>query len=196
MINIIWAAMIIMGILTALFTGNMENVNSAVISSGEEAVSLCITMLGIVGMWSGIMKIAEKSGLMKKWSDKMAPVMKFLFPGVPKDNPAYGYMCTNIIANMAGLGWAATPPALKAMKELSRLNNNSEKASRDMCTFLIINISSIQLIPVNIIAYRAKYGAENPAAIIVPGIIATLCSTLTAVILCTVINHVSARKSK
>lgn len=185
-----------MGIVTALFTGNMEKVNSAVISSGEEAVSLCVTMLGIVGMWSGIMRIAEKSGLMKKWSDKMAPIMKFLFPGVPHDNPAYGYMCTNIIANIAGLGWAATPPALKAMKELSRLNNGSEKPSRDMCTFLIINISSIQLIPVNIIAYRAKYGAENPTSIIVPAFFSTLCSTVTAVILCTIINYSGKKKNK
>lgn len=188
MINLIWAAMILIGILTALLTGHMEDVNSGIIASGEEAVTLCITMLGIVTMWSGIMKIAERTGLMKKWSKKMSPVMKFLFPGVPPDSPAYEYMCTNIIANIVGLGWAATPPALKAMQELSKQNGNSKSASREMCVFLILNISSLQLIPVNIIAYRAKYGAENPTAIIVPGIIATICSTAMAVLLVTIIN--------
>lgn len=196
MINIIWAAMIITGVVVSFFTGNIEDVNTGIISSGEEAVSLCITMLGVTGMWSGIMNIAKKSGLMEKWSDKMVPIMKILFPNVPKNNPAYEYMCTNIIANMAGLGWAATPPALKAMRELSILNNHKKKASRDMCTFLIINISSIQLVPVNIIAYRAKYGAENPAAIILPGFIATLCSTVTAVLLCLIINNVSKKKKE
>ena len=114
--------------------------------------------------------------------------MKFLFPGVPPDSPAYEYMCTNIIANIVGLGWAATPPALKAMQELAKQNGNSKSASREMCVFLILNISSLQLIPVNIIAYRAKYGAENPTAIIVPGIIATICSTAMAILLVTIIK--------
>jgi spore maturation protein A len=193
MINIIWACMIIIGIITAIITGNIDKVNEAVISSSEEAVSLCITMLGIVSMWNGIMNIAEKSGLMKKWSEKMKPVMKFLFPAVSPDSPAYTYMCTNIIANICGLGWAATPPALKAMKELAKKNHNPDRPSREMSIFLILNISSLQLIPVSIIAYRTKYGATNPAGIILPGLIATLCSTLAAVIICIIINYKSRK---
>ena len=170
MINLIWAAMILVGIITALLTGHMEDVNAGIIDAGSDAVSLCITMLGIVTMWCGIMKIAERTGLMKKWSSKMSPVMKFLFPRLSPEHPAYEYMCTNIIANIVGLGWAATPPALKAMQELAKDNKGSKSASREMCVFLILNISSLQLIPVNIIAYRATYGSEHPTAIILPGI--------------------------
>ena len=125
---------------------------------------------------------------MKKWSSKMSPVMKFLFPRLSPEHPAYEYMCTNIIANIVGLGWAATPPALKAMQELAKDNKGSKSASREMCVFLILNISSLQLIPVNIIAYRATYGSEHPTAIILPGIIATVCSTAVAVLLTVIIN--------
>ena len=188
MINLIWAAMILVGIITALLTGHMEDVNAVIIDAGIDAVSLCITMLGIVTMWCGIMKIAERTGLMKKWSSKMSPVMKFLFPRLSPEHPAYEYMCTNIIANIVGLGWAATPPALKAMQELAKDNKGSKSASREMCVFLILNISSLQLIPVNIIAYRATYGSEHPTAIILPGIIATVCSTAVAVLLTVIIN--------
>ena len=124
MINLIWAAMILVGIITALLTGHMEDVNAGIIDAGSDAVSLCITMLGIVTMWCGIMKIAERTGLMKKWSSKMSPVMKFLFPRLSPEHPAYEYMCTNIIANIVGLGWAATPPALKAMQELAKDNKS------------------------------------------------------------------------
>jgi spore maturation protein A len=188
MINIIWAVMITSGILVSCFNGTIDEVNTGIISSAGDAVSLCISMVGIVGMWSGIMKVAEKSGLINRFSKKLTPVMKFLFPRIPADSDAYKYICTNIIANIAGLGWAATPPALRAMRELAAMNKNSHIASREMCLFLILNISSLQLIPVNIIAYRASYGAANPAFIIIPGFIATLCSTTTAIIICAIIN--------
>lgn len=188
MINIIWAIMIISGVTASCFNGNVEAVNNGILDSTKEAVELCITMAGIVGMWSGIMKIAEQSGLLARMTGLLDPVMKVMFPRVEKGSPAYQYMCTNIIANIVGLGWAATPPGLKAMKELSVLNKNSRIASREMCIFLILNISSLQLIPVNIIAYRASYGAVNPAFIIVPGFIATFASTLTAVLICIWIN--------
>jgi spore maturation protein A len=123
----------------------------------------------------------------------MRPVMKFFFPRISPDSPAYTYMCTNIIANICGLGWAATPPALKAMKELAKENGNSDRPSREMSIFLILNISSLQLIPVSIIAYRTKYGAVHPTDIILPGFIATLCSTLAAAIICTFINYKSRK---
>ena len=189
MINLIWAAMILVGIITALLTGHMEDVNAGIIDAGSDAVSLCITMLGIVTLWCGIMKIAERTGLMKKWSSKMSPVMRFLFPRLSPEHPAYEYMCTNIIANIVGLGWAATPPALKAMQELAKDNKGSKSASREMCVFLILNISSLQLIPVNMIAYRSQYGSASPAAVVGPAVLATLVSTFAAVIFCRVMDR-------
>ena len=194
MINLIWAAMILVGIITALLTGHMEDVNAGIIDAGSDAVSLCITMLGIVTMWCGIMKIAERTGLMKKWSSKMFPVMKLLFPRLSPEHPAYEYMCTNIIANIVGLGWAATPPALKAMQELAKDNKGSKSASREMCVFLILNISSLQLIPVNIIAYRSQYGSADPAGIIGGGILATMASTGAAVVYVLVMQRWGKRK--
>lgn len=194
MINLIWAAMILVGIITALLTGHMEDVNAGIIDAGSDAVSLCITMLGIVTMWCGIMKIAERTGLMKKWSSKMSPVMKFLFPRLSPEHPAYEYMCTNIIANIVGLGWAATPPALKAMQELAKDNKGGKSASREMCVFLILNISSLQLIPVNVIAYRSQYGSADPAGIIGGGILATMASTGAAVVYVLVMQRWGKRK--
>lgn len=194
MINLIWAAMILVGIITALLTGHMEDVNAGIIDAGSDAVSLCITMLGIVTMWCGIMKIAERTGLMKKWSSKMSPVMRFLFPRLSPEHPAYEYMCTNIIANIVGLGWAATPPALKAMQELAKDNKGSKSASREMCVFLILNISSLQLIPVNVIAYRSQYGSADPAGIIGGGILATMASTGAAVVYVLVMQRWGKRK--
>ena len=194
MINLIWAAMILVGIITALLTGHMEDVNAGIIDAGSDAVSLCITMLGIVTMWCGIMKIAERTGLMKKWSSKMSPVMSFLFPRLSPKHPAYEYMCTNIIANIVGLGWAATPPALKAMQELAKDNKGSKSASREMCVFLILNISSLQLIPVNVIAYRSQYGSADPAGIIGGGILATMASTGAAVVYVLVMQRWGKRK--
>lgn len=194
MINVIWALMILVGVIVAVFTGKMGDVNAGILDAAKEAVTLCITMTGIVGMWSGIMRIAEKAGLLAKCAKKLEPVMRFIFPDIPTDSEAYRYICANFIANFAGLGWAATPPALKAMKELNRDNQRPGVATKEMCVFLILNISSLQLIPVNIIGFRAEYGAENPTAIILPGLIATVCSTLVAFICCIFINKFDKTK--
>jgi len=163
---------------------------------------LCITMAGIVAMWMGVMEIARSSGMIEKMTEKMQPLLRFLFPNLPKDHPAVEYISANIIANFLGLGWGATPFGLKAMEKLAeleeerRLETGDERekkrfhifpqgtASNEMCTFLILNISSLQLIPVNIIAYRSQYGSTNPAGIVGPGIVATLISTVVAVIFC------------
>lgn len=193
MINLIWAAMIIIGIIFSLINGTIDNINTGILDSTKEAVTLCITMMGIVSLWTGIMKIAEKAGLIDKWAKLLSPVMKFLFPKIPPESDAYKYICTNIIANAIGLGWASTPPALKAMKELAKMNGHDKIASREMSVFLIINISSLQLIPVSIIAYRAEYGAANPALVILPGLIATICSTGMAILLCIIINKLDKR---
>lgn len=184
MLNYLWAAMIVIGIIYGALTGNMTAVSDGALDSAKEAVTLCITMLGVMSLWTGLMEIANKSGLIEKCTKAILPLMAWLFPGVPKEHEAMGHITTNVIANFLGLGWAATPAGLRAMKSLSQLNQNGQEASYDMCTFLVINISSIQLIPVNIIAYRSQYGSVNPTAILAPAIIATTISTLVGVLFC------------
>jgi len=182
MLNYLWGAMIIIGIVYGAFNGTMDNITAAALNSAKEAVELCITMVGIMGVWVGLMRIAEVSGIIKAATNKIKPFVDFMFPDIPKDHKAREYITTNIIANILGLGWAATPAGLMAMKSLKELNKDSETASIDMCTFLIINISSLQLIPINIIAYRSQYGSVNPTIIMAPTIIATTISTLTGII--------------
>lgn len=189
MLNYLWAAMILVGIVYGIATGNVSGVSDGLIEGGGEAVSLAITMLGIISLWMGLMNIAMKSGLIAVIERRIYPVIRWLFPSVPKEHAATGYITMNIIANLFGLGWAATPAGLNAMKELSKLSDSRaghhvETATDDMCTFLVINISSIQLIPVNIIAYRAQYGSVSPSAIIIPGLIATTISTGAGIIFC------------
>lgn len=193
MLNYLWAGMIILGVIYGAFTGNLAAVGDAAIDSAKEAISLCITMMGVMSFWVGIMKIAENAGIITAATEKMRPVLKFLFPRIPTGHIANTYIATNMIANILGLGWAATPAGLKAMEELEKIKENrSEKkgfASNEMCTFLIINISSLQLIPVNVIAYRSQYGSVNPTAVIGPAILATTISTLAGVIFCKVMDR-------
>ncbi len=187
MLNYIWAAMIFIGVLYGVFTGNMKEVTEAALESAGEAVSLCISMAGIMAFWVGLMEIAENSGLIKRLTGFLSPFVTFMFPKIPKGHKARDYISTNIIANILGLGWACTPAGLMAMEELAKLQEERENscvASDEMCTFLILNISSLQLIPVNMIAYRQQYGSVNPSMIIAPAILATLFSTLVAVIYC------------
>ncbi|MBQ2239045.1 MAG: nucleoside recognition protein [Lachnospiraceae bacterium] len=188
MLNYLWAGMVITGVIFGILTGKTNEVSEAFLSSSKEAVSLCITMAGVVAMWSGIMEIAKESGLTTALSRKMKPLIRLLFPGIPKDDIANEYIATNMMANILGLGWAATPSGLLAMKELHRLNKEKETASNDMCTFLVINISSLQLIPINIIAYRMQYGSVNPTQIVAPSIVATLVSTLVAIFFCLIMG--------
>jgi len=194
LLNYLWAAMIIIGIVYGSITGNIEVVGNAAIDSGKDAVSLCITMLGVVTMWTGIMKIATNCGIIAAASRKLSPFITFLFPRLPKNHIVRESITTNFIANIFGLGWAATPAGLKAMKELAALNDNGDNksykwASDEMCTFLVINISSLQLIPINIIAYRSQYGSVNPTGIIVPAIIATTISTAVGIIFCKIMSR-------
>ena len=174
MLNKLWGFMILIGILFAAATGKIGEIGTAALDSSKEAVTLCITMLGIMSMWTGLMNIAKKAGIIDALTKALRPVLAFLFPGVPKEHKANEYMAANMISNVLGLGWAATPVGLKAMEELKKLNHGSHIASADMCTFLIINISSLQLIPVNIIAYRSQYGSASPASILGMGLVATI----------------------
>lgn len=184
MLNYLWGCMILIGVVYAALTGNIDSVTSGALDGAKDAVSLCITMLGVMAFWCGLMDIAEKSGLIDKCKCGVAPLISWLFPNVPRQSRAFSYITTNMISNFLGLGWAATPAGIRAMQELSELNGHNSVASCDMCTFLVINISSIQLIPVNIIAYRSQYGSANPTSILFPSIIATTCSTFVAVIFC------------
>lgn len=270
MLNYIWAFMILLGVIYAACTGQMNAVTNAALDSAGEAISLCITMAGVMALWMGLMEIAKEAGLIQKMTRGISPFLNFMFPRIPKEHPAREYIATNIIANILGLGWACTPAGLKAMEELAKLeeergnpeymeaeqyisamdkavvnkaamdnttmnntamNNTAmnkmamnkaavdktakDKAAKDkaamskntvegdsgrsarknrigreraasneMCNFLILNISSLQLIPVNMIAYRSQYGSANPAVIIAPAIVATLISTITAIGYC------------
>ncbi len=200
MLNYLWAGMILVGIIFAAFTGRMPDITNAALDSSKEAITLCITMMGVMSFWVGLMEIAAKAGIITSASRKIRPLIRFLFPELPEDHPAQEHITTNIIANVLGLGWAATPAGLRAMEELSKLEEDRRKrrlpgpvrkrgiASNEMCTFLIINISSLQLIPVNVIAFRSQYGSVNPAAIVGPGIAATAVSTLVAVVFCKIID--------
>lgn len=207
MLNYLWAGMILIGIIYAAFTGHMSDITNAAIDSSKEAVTLCITMMGVVSMWMGLMQIAAKGGVIASASRRLRPLIRFLFPNLPSGHPAEEYITTNFIANFLGLGWAATPAGLKAMEALGQLEDERRRgrlagpvrpdgtASNEMCTFLIINISSLQLIPVNIIAYRSQYGSVNPAAIVGAGIVATAVSTGTAVIFCKLMDRKKSRRA-
>ncbi len=223
MLNYIWAAMIVLGVIFGAINGNMKEVTEAALQSAGEAVSLCIATAGIMAFWVGLMEVAECSGLILKLTRMLSPFVSFMFPGIPKGHKAKDYISMNIIANVLGLGWACTPAGLKAMEELAKLeeergnaayalsegrsermrnkggrksegiersaggeNTRERVASNEMCTFLILNISSLQLIPVNMIAYRQQYGSVNPAGIIGPAIMATFVSTAVAVVYCKV----------
>ena len=186
--NYLWTFMILTGIIYGAFHGTLPQITTAALDSAKEAVTLCITMMGVMSFWVGLMRIAEKAGIIEGLSRRMRPVLHFLFPDLPQEHPANEYIATNMIANVFGLGWAATPAGLKAMEELAEIKKEKglpeEVASNEMCTFLILNISSLQLIPVSVIAYRSQYGSSNPSAITGAAIAATLVSTATAVIFC------------
>ena len=197
----LWGGMLIIGIVFGALNGNLQEVTEAVISSSKEAVALCISMGGITAMWTGIMKIAENTGLVNLLSKGMKPVLRFLFPDISPDSMAGKYISLNFLSNILGLSWASTSSGLCAVQELQKLNEEDCKkrgvtkkraphiASTAMCTFMIINVSSLQLLPMNMLAYRAQYGSVNPAAIVGPGIVATAVSTGVAVVFCKIMGR-------
>lgn len=216
--NYLWGGMIVVGVVYGALTGNMQQVGEAALNSAKEAVTLCITMVGVMSLWVGFMEIAGDSGLIAGMSRKIRPLVRFLFPNIPKGHESLEHISTNMIANFLGLGWAATPAGLKAMEAMEKLEEERRQggritpagtanpglkrhcrpgnagamprgvASNEMCTFLILNISSLQLIPVNIIAYRSQYGSVNPTAVVGPAIAATAISTAVAVVFCKVMD--------
>ena len=187
MLNYLWSGMILIGVLWGAFHGQLAAVTEGALTSAKEAVTLCITMLGVMSLWTGVLEVGKRAGLIDQLSRRMRPVLRFLFPRLSPESEAAKQISVNMIANILGLGWAATPAGLKAMEELKKVEEQRGErpkgvASNEMCTFLIINISSLQLIPINMIAYRSQYGSVNPAAIVGPALAATLLSTVVAVI--------------
>lgn len=190
MLNYIWGCMIITGIIVSAFTGNIPLITSSSLESSKDAVSVIIQMTGIVAMWTGLMKIAEKAGIINSFSKKLKPVLKFLFPDVPENSKALTHISTNLIANMLGLGWAATPAGLMAMKELQKLNKNKKVASKSMCMFMIINMSSLQILSVSIISDRDMYNSANASEIIAPALIATIITAIVGVVAAKVLEGI------
>ena len=228
MLNYLWAGMTLTGILWGALHGQMTAVTDGAIQASKEAVTLCITMLGVMTLWTGVLEIGHRSGLVDQLAGRMGPILTFLFPRLDPDGKARKQISVNVTANILGLGWAATPARLKAMEELKKVEEERRKggaagrkdtpgqedtagredtpgqeetagqraaarqagtASNEMCTFLIINISSLQLIPMNMIAYRSQYGSVNPTAIVGPALAATFISTVVAVIFCRVMDR-------
>ena len=195
MLNYLWGFMMLAGILWAGIHGNLEAVTNGALEAAGEAVKLCITMLGVMSFWTGILEVGRRAGLITQLSRKLGPLLSFLFPRIPKDHPALESISANMIANMLGLGWAATPAGLTAMEQLEALEEERRRkkdplaqkkgiANSEMCTFLVINISSLQLIPINMIAYRAEYGSADPLAVVGPALLATTLSTLAGILFC------------
>ena len=195
--DLLWAGMLLCGMIYAAFSGNLEAVTEIILSSAKEAVQLGIGMAGVLAFWTGLMEIAGKTGLISQLTSGIGPVIRWLFPDIPEGHEAREHITANVIANILGLGWAATPSGLKAMEALAKLEEDRRSGSRypgqpqgrpkgtasnEMCNFLILNISSLQLIPVNIIAYRSQYGSVCPTAVVGPAIAATAVSTAAAIL--------------
>lgn len=182
MINYLWGVFLIIGIVYSIINGN-TNLTDTLFKSGSKAIDMIINLVPIMCLWLGTMKIAETSGLLNIVSKKLSPIIKIIFPEIPKGDPAIGYISSNIVMNMLGLGNAATPFGLKTMKELKRLNNNSSIASRSMITFLVINTSSVTIIPTTVISLRIMYGSVNASELVGVTIITSMLSTIIALIL-------------
>lgn len=189
MVNKIWGFFIIVGTLFALCNGKIDVINEEILTSCKSALDLVIQLFPVIALWLGVMKIASSSGLLEKISYKISPVLRFIFPEVPKGHPALGYISSNIIANIFGLGNAATPFGLKAMESLQTLNPKKDEASRSMITFLVLNTSGLTLIPTTIISMRMLYKSVSPTEIIVPCILATTISTIVGLLLDRILHY-------
>lgn len=183
MINRIWGSLIVIGIIFCIFTNNLESLNVEILNSTKTALDMVIKIFPVMALWLGIAKIAETSGLLKIIARKLSKYLKFIFPDIPSDNEAFSYISSNIIANMFGLGNAATPFGLKAMQSLQDLNKNKKEASRSMITFLVLNTSGVTLIPTTILSLRMLYNSTNPTKIIFPCILITIISTIMGLIM-------------
>lgn len=181
MVNLVWVAMAVIGIVYAMINGTMEAINKAVFDGAKDAVTICIGLISVLVFWLGLMKIAEEAGLLKKLVSLFMPIVKRLFPEIPKDHPSMGFILSNMMANFFGLGNAATPLGIKAMEQLKELNGGKNSASRSMVTFLALNTSAITLIPTTVISIRMTYESANPTEIVGVTFIAQVLSMIGAI---------------
>ena len=178
MVNVIWGVFIIIGIVFGFFNGKIDLINNEIIDSGKNALELILEMLPMLTLWMGLMGIAEDSGLLNLIAKKLSFILKKIFPSIPSDNEALGLIASNVAINMAGLGSAATPCGLKAMKELQKINKKSDTASTAMITFLVLNTGGVTIIPTTIISLRVLHGSSNPTEVIPTCILATISSCI------------------
>lgn len=181
--------MIFLGVIVGIITGKGDLISQGIVNTAGDTVQLVIGIMGLMCMWCGVMKIAEKSGLMDKIARGLRPILKVLFKGAANDSKALGAIVMNLTANMMGLSNAATPFGIKAMEEMDRLNGGRDEASNDMVLFLVLNAACIQFIPSTVISIRAAEGSQNPGIIIIPAIIATSCAAIVGVIVCKVLQR-------
>ncbi|RAT95144.1 nucleoside recognition domain-containing protein [Brevibacillus sp. Leaf182] len=183
MLNVIWLGLIVISIVVAAITGRMEAINAAAFEGAKTGVTVCLGLLSVLAFWMGMMRIAEKSGLLELLARVLSPIIQILFPDVPKGHPAMGYILSNMSANLLGLGNAATPMGLKAMEELQKLNPDKQNASPAMCTLLAINTASITIIPTTMIAIRMQYGSVNPVEIVGTTLLSSFAATIVALLI-------------
>ena len=181
MLNIIWPAFIIIAVIYAFFTGNIEKVSNGIFESAESAVQLTITFFGTICLWNGIMEIAKRTSLMQKLTKVLSPLIRFLFPELKKGSIAYQEISMNVVANLLGLGNAATPLGLKAMKTMQKENPHKDTLTNSMAMFIVINTASIQLIPTNVIAIRSSLGSSSPSGIILQVWVATIVAAIVGI---------------
>lgn len=178
MINIIWALLIVGGIISYLITGNISSINNQLLNSGKVSLDMILQLFPVMAVWLGLMNIAKESGLLEKLTKLLSPIFGKLFPDIPKNHEALSLIASNIVINIFGLGSAATPVGLKAMKSLQELNDKKDIASRSMITFLVLNTSGVTIVPTTIISLRMMHGSSNPTEIIITCFLATICSTI------------------
>lgn len=196
MLNILWPIFIIISIIYAIFSGNVENINKAIFQSTEDAVNLTLTLIGMTCLWSGIMEIASNTKIIEYLSKILNPVVKFLFPKIKKEERAYKNIVMNIIANILGLGNAATPLGLQAMNELQKDNIEKERLSDEMMMLIVLNTASLQIIPTTVLAIRTSLGSENPTKIIFPVWISTICAAVVGVFLTKLFIKIDNKKGR
>lgn len=183
MVNKIWGYFIVIGVIVCLFTGKVDVLNNEILESTKSSLDMIIKIFPVMALWLGIMNIATESGLLNQLSNALSPILRKLFPEIPKGHESLSLIASNITANMFGLGNAATPFGLKAMKSLQSLNDQKDTASRSMITFLVLNTSGVTIIPTTIISLRMMYGSKNPTEIVFACILATLISTIGGLII-------------
>lgn len=196
MMSFIWLSFIILSIVIGGINGKINNVTLSIVESAKTAVTISLSLIGIMAFWLGVMKLAEESGIVAAISIAVKPITRWLFPKIPYDDPAIGNMAMNFTANMLGVTNAATPIGIKAMKDLQNLNPKKDTASNAMCTFLAVNTAGFQLIPASIIAVLAATGSDNPTEIIGPTLFATSCAMITAIIAVKVLERFTSNRGE